>query len=119
MVHAERIEALTLEDLIDETRDPNPRVRKEAVRQMCPCKLKFDSDEVWERLFELASDEDDSVRRIVFHNLTDGVPRHRAEQAAAAIEEMTRDPHVKLRRNARKALGRYRRTGFLDHTVKR
>lgn len=104
--------------LLDETRDANPRVRKDAVRQLCPCKLKFDSDEVWARLFELTGDSDDGVRRIVFHNLTDGVPRHRTEEAVAAIEELAKDSHPKLRKNARKTIGRYRRTGVLDHTVK-
>ena len=113
-----QIKPLTISDLLEQTHDKNPRVRKEAVKLLCPCEVKFDSDEVWDRLFEMVEDEDDNVRSLVFHNFTDGVPKERNERAVAVIESMAHDPHAKLRRRVRKTLARYRRTGNLDHTVR-
>ena len=41
---------------------------------MCPCRVQKDHEEFWERLFELATDEDDQVRYQILHNMCDGSP---------------------------------------------
>ena len=104
----------TVEDLIEQTHDPDPRVRKEAARELCPCELKADYDDVWSRVFELTRDESADVRRIVFHTLIDGSPKTREHDVVAAIESMHNDPDEKLRRTVRKRLANYRRTGQIN-----
>ena len=64
----------TTEELIELTRHENERVRLKATQQMCPCRVKYDEPAFWERLFELAEDEDDAVRAQVLHNMCDGSP---------------------------------------------
>ena len=49
-------------ELIELTKVPDARVRLKASQQMCPCRVKDDIPEFWERLFQLATDEDSKVR---------------------------------------------------------
>ena len=43
-----------LEEMLELTRDRDPRKRKWAVRQLCPCHLKYNVDQVWDRLIPLS-----------------------------------------------------------------
>ena len=43
------------------TRHPDPRVRREAVHELCPCRLKANHQEVWDSLMAMAADEDAKV----------------------------------------------------------
>src|SRR5262245_32346813 len=97
-----------------QTDDPDPRVRCEAVQQLCPCHLKQDVPAAWDRLLAMVSDPDARVRGVVLHTLTDGSPRGRAPAVVAALERLHYDPDEKLRRRARRILAHYRRTGRLN-----
>ena len=103
-----------IDDLLKETRDTNPNRRRAAVRELCPCDVRADIDSVWSRIFELASDDDPGVRRLVFHAMIDGSPRARHSAVVGAIERMRDDPHPKLRRQVRKLLANYERTGKIN-----
>jgi len=101
---------------IDQTKDDDPKQRRAALMAMCPCHVRSNVQEVWDRLFEMQADEDAGVRSIILHCLTDGSPRAREEEVVAALEGLAHDPDLKLRRRARRALSDYRRTGrILEH----
>lgn len=108
------VELLEVDEVIDLSRDPDPKQRAEAVRIMCPCQLKMDIPRVWDRLIEMAQDESVLVRKNVFHVLADGSPRYREQQIVGVIEQMHNDPDPKLRRHVRKLLAHYRHGGRLN-----
>ena len=103
-----------VEYLLQLTKDTNPSVRKEAVRELCPCELKFNNQAVWDRLIEMGSDADLGVRRNVVHVLCDGSPRERQAEVLQALEGMYQDPDRKLRRQIRGLLAHYKRTGKIN-----
>jgi len=106
--------AVSLEDWLRQTRDENSKVRQRAVGNACPCHLKRNVPELWDRLIEMVTDEDVKVRSSVLHTLGDGSPRVREMEIVAAIERMWNDPDERLRRHVRKLLASYRRTGKLN-----
>ena len=40
----------------------DPLVRKKALVEMCPCRVKADLEKFWERVFEMINDENNTVR---------------------------------------------------------
>lgn len=100
--------------LLDASRDPDPEVRRQAVRELCPCEVKRNDPEVWSRVFELTQDPNQRVRRNALHGMIDGSPREFEGRVVAALEAMRDDPEPKIRRNVRKILARYRRTGKIN-----
>ena len=96
---------------LSETHDEDPKVRRAALLSLCPCHVRSDVDRIWDRMFEMQTDEDSGVRSIILHNLTDGSPRSRKTEVVEALERLANDPDPKLRRRARRSLSEYRRTG--------
>ena len=96
------------------SRDPDPEVRRQAVRDLCPCEVKRNDAEVWSRVFEMTQDPDVRVRRNALHGMIDGSPASVEARVVGALEGMRDDPAPKLRRNVRKILARYRRTGKVN-----
>ena len=103
-----------VEYLLEISRDPRPEVRTEAVRELCPCELKFNSQAVWSRLIEMAKDSHVSVRQNVLHVICDGSPQERETEVVQALEGMYQDPDRKLRRQVRQILARYKHTGNVN-----
>ena len=110
----ERTQPDEIDDLIQLTHDPDPKVRCDAARELCPCHVQANHQRVWDRLMELASDPDLSVRKTVLHTLGDGSPREREADVVATLESMYHDPDEKLRRQVRKLLAQYRKTGKIN-----
>src|SRR5215471_21126033 len=81
-----RLSAEEIERALALTRDPEPRVRQAALMNLCPCHLRSDRPEVWERVFEMAGDADTGVRKQVFHTLSDGSPGRLEGRVVAALE---------------------------------
>ncbi len=108
----------TIDEVLRETYDPDPALRKQAVRDLCPCELKLNDAATWDRILELTCDPDLGVRRNALHTLIDGSPREREADVVAALEGMRDDAHLKLRRQVRKILARYRRTGRINHKTR-
>jgi HEAT repeat protein len=100
--------------LLAQTHDPDPKVRKLAVHFLCPCEVKHDVPPVWDRLLAMVDDPDPKVRAQVLHTLCDGSPRERDPQVVAAVERLRNDPDEGLRRRVRKVLAQYQRTGKIN-----
>ena len=71
-----------IEELIELSRCPDENVRLKAVQQMCPCRVRTDQPDFWQRLFELAEDESVKVRYQVLHNMCDGSPEGYEDKVA-------------------------------------
>jgi restriction endonuclease Mrr len=105
-------ECLTIESFIEQTKSVKAIDRKQALKEMCPCRVLKDIDVIWERVLEMAENEPDAdVRYQIMHTLCDGSPKHRETQVIEALEKMWSDPNEKLRRQVRRVLASYRRTG--------
>ncbi len=103
-----------LQDALDRTRDRDPRIRRSALLELCPCRVRSDIPIVWERLLEMRSDPEASVRSIVLHSLCDGSPRSLEREVIQAVEDIANDSDRKLRRRARVTLAQYRKTGRIN-----
>ena len=103
-----------LDELLAETRSSNPKFRRAALLQLCPCHVRNNVTRVWDRIIEMGFDEDSGVRSIVLHNLCDGSPRAREDEIVAAVELLAKDEDQKIRRRARRVLAIYRRTGRIN-----
>eukprot|EP01100_Stratorugosa_tubuloviscum_P001324 TRINITY_DN1295_c0_g1_i1.p1 TRINITY_DN1295_c0_g1~~TRINITY_DN1295_c0_g1_i1.p1 ORF type:complete len:117 (+),score=44.81 TRINITY_DN1295_c0_g1_i1:139-489(+) len=106
-----RNEMASFEEIMDGTRDSNANVRVRALRQICPCRVKKEIDELWERVFEMITDEDERVRYQVLHTLCDGSPTHMEEKVVEVLDIFRNDKCEKIKRQARRALTSYQRTG--------
>ena len=76
--------------------------------------MKRQDDRIWERIFEMASDDDPHVRSTILHALGDGSPRALEPRVVSALEGMRDDADPSLRRRVRKLLAVYRRTGQVN-----
>lgn len=103
-----------IDELLQQTCDPDPKLRNEAARQLCPCHVQMTIPEVWDRLLEMVDDPDPKVRGTILHTLADGSPGEREAEIVAAIEGMYHDPDPKLRRRVRKLLAQYRHAGQIN-----
>lgn len=103
-----------VDELLELSRDPDPRARRRAVRELCPCAVQSNVERVWDRILRMRADPDASVRSAVLHALCDGSPSSRSEEVVAAVEQMQQDPDARLRRRARGVIAAYRRTGRIN-----
>ena len=78
---------------------------------MCPCRVKDDIPEFWNRLFEMSDDDNADIRYQVMHNLCDGSPPQYEKQIMDCIEKFNRDKDNKVRSAASKVMASYLRTG--------
>jgi hypothetical protein len=108
------MKARRLDALLEASRDRDPRVRKVAVRELCPCVIKTNDVRAWDRVLELTRDSNRDVRRIALHTIVDGSPRSRETEIVNALEAMRDDPDQKLRRQVRRTLARHRATGRVN-----
>lgn len=74
------------------TFDPDPLVRRVAAKALCPCHVRANVPEVWDRLLDMTNDTDPGVRLDVVHALGDGSPRDRAPDIVGALEGLHNDP---------------------------
>ena len=102
---------VSLEEFMKATHDPSAKVRRMALRELCPCHIKHDVKEFWDRIIEMTTDEDAEVRYQVLHNLCDGSPASREDDVIAALETLHNDKDTKVRRQVHRVLTSYRKTG--------
>ena len=48
----------TISEYLQRTHDPDPRKRKKALKDLCPCHVRADIPQLWDRIFEMLSDEE-------------------------------------------------------------
>ena len=66
----------SIDSYLQRTRDADPRKRKRALKDLCPCHVRADIPQLWDRIFECLQDEDGLVRDQALHALGDGSPQH-------------------------------------------
>ena len=104
-------ETTDVDVIISLSKHPNPSVRKKSLVEMCPCRVRLDIERFWERVFEMITDNDPSVRAQVLHTLCDGSPKHLEHRIVDAIQVFNTDSDTDIRRKAHKVLSAYNRTG--------
>src|SRR5262245_58956993 len=97
--------------LLSQTESADEAIRAHAVWALCPCHLRRNEPEVWDRILLLVDDPSTRVRSFVFHVLAYGSPRDREAEVVTAIERFQHDPDKRLRRRARQLMAQYRREG--------
>jgi len=97
-------------EFIEATKSENAQERKQALRNLCPCRVLNDVKEFWDRIIEMAKDPDASVRYQALHNLCDGAPQAREEDVIPALEILHNDTDKYIRRRAHQVLAHYRKT---------
>jgi len=104
-------DCVSLHKFLELTHDEDPITRKKALRELCPCHVKRDVEEFWDRIIAMTKDPDATVRYQVLHNLCDGSPTHREDAIVEALEAMHNDEDKYIRRRVHQVLANYRRTG--------
>ena len=105
------VDTSDIDTIISLTKHKSPVVRQKALREMCPCRVKDDLTEFWNRVLEMRDDEAPNVRYQVLHDLCDGSPAHLEYRVAEALDDFNRDSDPKIRRAAHKALTSYNKKG--------
>jgi hypothetical protein len=100
-----------IDTVLDYTKSEDNDIRLEACKQLCPCKVLRDIDVFWERVFEMAEDEDARIRQRVLHIICDGSPKHLEDKVYETLGKFNYDRDSDIRRTAHKVMVTYERTG--------
>lgn len=104
-----------IDELLELTLDPDPKVRRLALKNLCPCHVRRSAAAVvWERILTLSADDDAGVRHDAIHALIDGSPAELAQDVYAVMDRAYHDPHPSLRRYVRRMRSLQRRTGRVN-----
>jgi HEAT repeat protein len=101
-------------ELLKLSQDRDPRARRIAAKNLCPCHLRINEPKVWERLLELACDADPGVRSDAVHALGDGSPSEWRDRIVRTLLSLQNDSAEKVRKQVRRVLAEYRRTGSVN-----
>ncbi|KAK5575474.1 hypothetical protein RB653_006607 [Dictyostelium firmibasis] len=104
---------LTMEQYLSLTYSDDSRTRLATLRTMCPCKVKADIDQFYDRIIEMSKDSDRNIRYQAMHNLCDGSPAWREEAVIQTLESMHNDSDPKIRRRIHNILTHYKHTEFV------
>merc|ERR1712119_134055 len=100
-----------IDEIIEITRHEDAEVRLKAAQQLCPCRVKYDHEEFWDRLFEMVDDPEARVRMQVFHNICDGSPPRLESRVKEALDKLNGDPDSEIRRKVHKVMASFIKTG--------
>jgi hypothetical protein len=104
----------TVLTMLDDLEHADSKIRLQALRELCPCHVRRNVPEIWDRVLRLVQDENVRVRSAVLHMLADGSPLERCDEVVWAIGILVHDPDLTLRRRARGVLAAYRSTGRVN-----
>lgn len=103
---------ITSAELIAATHVADPVARRLALKELCPCHVRKDVPEFWERVVVMArTDEDAAVRLQALHNLADGSPPRMEDVVVETMALLERDADADVRKAARKVMTSYRHAG--------
>jgi hypothetical protein len=100
-----------IDEILEYTRHEHPEVRLSALQQLCPCHVKNNVDEFWNRILEMVDDSEMGIKKQVLHNLCDGSPKERETDIIQAIKKLSREDDKEIRRICHKVLANYNKTG--------
>ena len=100
-----------IDTILEYTHHEDNDVRLEACKQLCPCKVQKDIEVFWDRVFEMADDEDVRIRQRVLHIICDGSPERVEDRVYEALSRFNYDKDSDIRRTAHKVMVTYERTG--------
>jgi hypothetical protein len=101
----------SVEEFVEATKNDDPKSRLLALRELCPCHVKKNIPEFWNRIIDMIHDPDPDVRYQVLHNLCDGSPNEREDDVINAIKELEHDESKIVKRAVNRVLSSYNRTG--------
>ena len=90
---------------------PDPKERRRALHEMCPCQTLAEVDMLWDRIIEMTEDEDPIVRDQALHNLGDGSPKSLEFRILEVLERLYNDPDKNVKKKARKMFTSYQHKG--------
>jgi len=103
---------ITYHDWIHMTNSVDAKIRKKALGELCPCRIKRDCEEIWTRIIEMTKDINVDVRYQALHNLCDGSPNNKEDTIIKILEEMQAAESDKfIKRKLNLVLTSYRYTG--------
>ena len=102
---------LTPEEVLTLTQHPDPKERRRALHDMCPCQTFAEVDMLWDRIIEMTEDEDPIVRDQALHNLGDGSPKCLEFRILEVLEKRYNDKDKNVRKKARKMYTSYQHNG--------
>jgi hypothetical protein len=100
-----------IDELLGLTLDCDPKTRRVVVKNLCPCHVRRDIDDVWRRLLEMADDPDAGVRIDVLSALTDASPPKWSAKVLEVMAARRHDGDRKVRRYVNYLSKRQRRLG--------
>ncbi len=101
----------SVEEILEWTKHPDPKERKKALHELCPCQTFKDIAMLWDRIIEMTDDEDGAVRDQALHNLGDGSPKHLEFRILEVLEKHYNDHDMNVRKKARKMFTNYQHKG--------
>lgn len=108
----EEDEVCSFDKFLNDTRDTDPIKRAKALRRICPCKIKKNVEEFWDRIIEMHTDESPEVRFAVLHNMLDGSPACMELRVIETVEKLQcNDTDKRIKKICNKVLTVYRKTG--------
>lgn len=100
-----------IDEVLKFTYDEDNDIRLEACKELCPCKVQKDIEVFWNRVFEMADDEDVRIRKRVLHIICDGSPERVVDRVYETLLNFNHDKDSEIRRTTHKVLQSYERTG--------
>lgn len=104
-------ESLNFDEVLSLSYNKNDEIRLKALQRLCPCRVKDEYEQFWNRIFQMVDDTSPKIRYQVLHNICDGSPDTMEERVRDALEIFNRDEDPEIRRRAHKVIASYMRTG--------
>jgi HEAT repeat protein len=100
-----------ISEIIEYSKNSDASVRAEAIKAAYPYKFVDKVDEYWNRVFEMAEDEDPAVRETILHTISNFPPHHLESELIEALTKLSEDSDKNIKKRACKVLETYYKYG--------